>query len=235
MMDRKVTACGFLYVAPPNIDFSQPSHSAKRWQRRCFTLYDDGELSYALDDNPETVPQVKMDMKRCVRVCEADAITGHSHSILVAFQNETPNSNSNTETDGITNKHVPICYVKADSTEEIRWWQNLLQKYAKRSMYHLTAAPIRLLEDEEEQILDVITNTEDLVETCGPTIIQVNDCLSRPASVSSVRSSQELKSPMSTRDSSSMVTRVDLGNRSSLFDVHHGTPRAVKYRNKANK
>uniref|UniRef100_A0A914RJH9 Uncharacterized protein n=1 Tax=Parascaris equorum TaxID=6256 RepID=A0A914RJH9_PAREQ len=28
-MSRKVTACGFLYVAPPNIDFSQPSHSAK--------------------------------------------------------------------------------------------------------------------------------------------------------------------------------------------------------------
>lgn len=28
-MSRRVTAYGFLYVAPPNIDFSQPSHSAK--------------------------------------------------------------------------------------------------------------------------------------------------------------------------------------------------------------
>lgn len=50
-MTRKVTACGFLYVAPPNLDFSQPSHSAKRWQRRWFSLFDDGELSYALDSN----------------------------------------------------------------------------------------------------------------------------------------------------------------------------------------
>lgn len=28
-MNRKVTACGFLYVAPPNLDFSMQSHSAK--------------------------------------------------------------------------------------------------------------------------------------------------------------------------------------------------------------
>ncbi|VBB31104.1 unnamed protein product, partial [Acanthocheilonema viteae] len=115
-MSRKVTAYGFLYVAPPNIDFSQPSHSAKRWQRRCFTLYEDGELSYALDDDPETVPQVKMDMNRCVRVCEADVITGHSHSILVAFRNDSSNSGiagtcedaeKDTDAAATINQHVP--------------------------------------------------------------------------------------------------------------------------------
>lgn len=50
-MNRKVKAGGFLYVAPPNLDFSQPCHSAKRWQRRWFSLYDNGDLSYALDSN----------------------------------------------------------------------------------------------------------------------------------------------------------------------------------------
>ncbi|KIH57443.1 hypothetical protein ANCDUO_12366 [Ancylostoma duodenale] len=50
-MNRKVTACGFLYVAPPNLDFSLQSHSAKRWQRRWFTLFDSGELTWALDNN----------------------------------------------------------------------------------------------------------------------------------------------------------------------------------------
>ncbi len=30
----------------------------KRWQRRWFVLYDDGELTYSVDDHPETIPQV---------------------------------------------------------------------------------------------------------------------------------------------------------------------------------
>uniref|UniRef100_A0A1I7VMW1 PH domain-containing protein n=1 Tax=Loa loa TaxID=7209 RepID=A0A1I7VMW1_LOALO len=242
-MDRKVTAYGFLYVAPPNIDFSQPSHSAKRWQRRCFTLYEDGELSYALDDNPETLPQVKMDMNLCVRVCEADVITGHSHSILVAFRNDTSNSSiagicRDMEKDATTiNQHVPICYMKADTTEEIRWWQSLLQKYAKRSIYRMTATPARMLDDEQERILDETVDKKEMLETCGPTIIQVNDSLSRPASASSTRSNHEVQQlPTSQLDPlSNMVTRVDLGTRPSSIDAHHGTPRAVKYRNKVNK
>uniref|UniRef100_A0A915PWT7 PH domain-containing protein n=1 Tax=Setaria digitata TaxID=48799 RepID=A0A915PWT7_9BILA len=218
-MNRKVTAYGFLYVAPPNIDFSQPSHSAKRWQRRCFTLYDDGELSYALDDNPETVPQVKMDMNRCVRVCEADVITGHSHSILVAFRNDTSVAGvtatcGGTETNSTaTNQH----------------------KYAKRSICRMAAAPARIL-DNQQRILDEIADVEEMMETCGPTIIQVNDSLSRPASASSTRSNHELQLSGSLLDPlSNMITRVDLGTRSNSLDAHHGTPRAVKYRNKVNK
>lgn len=50
-MSNKVVACGFLYVAPSNLDFSQPCHYIKRWQRRWFTLYNTGTLSYALDSN----------------------------------------------------------------------------------------------------------------------------------------------------------------------------------------
>ncbi|KAL6731593.1 hypothetical protein Aduo_002439 [Ancylostoma duodenale] len=107
-MNRKVTACGFLYVAPPNLDFSLQSHSAKRWQRRWFTLFDSGELTWALDNNPDTVPQLTIDMTRCHRVCEADSITGNSHSILMAFK-----------TDGDSTQ-PSIVYVKADTTDEIR-------------------------------------------------------------------------------------------------------------------
>uniref|UniRef100_A0A1I7W8M5 PH domain-containing protein n=1 Tax=Heterorhabditis bacteriophora TaxID=37862 RepID=A0A1I7W8M5_HETBA len=54
-MNRKITACGFMYVAPPNLDFSLQSHTAKRWQRRWFTLFDSGELTYALDNNVSVV------------------------------------------------------------------------------------------------------------------------------------------------------------------------------------
>lgn len=118
-MNRKVTACGFLYVAPPNLDFSLQSHTAKRWQRRWFTLFDSGELACTLDNNvgylllyfmrrghfqPETIPQFTLDMNKCHRVCEADSITGNAHSLLLAFDGEPV-----------------VVYIKADSTEEIRW------------------------------------------------------------------------------------------------------------------
>ena len=34
-------------------------YRTKRWQRRWFVLYDDGELTYSVDDHPETIPQVE--------------------------------------------------------------------------------------------------------------------------------------------------------------------------------
>ncbi|KAL3108579.1 hypothetical protein niasHT_015501 [Heterodera trifolii] len=165
-MNRKITACGFLYVAPINLDFSQPSHEKKRWQRRWFTLYDDGELSYGLDSNSDTVPQLKMDMNKCIRVCEADAITNHAHSILIAFKNDRMDGlgdgllkkvNWPSEMESVAKtdehrQHPVVCYVKADSTDEIRWWQNLLQFYAKQNAIHLT--PTRHLQPDEYFIED---------------------------------------------------------------------------------
>ncbi|KAF1768833.1 hypothetical protein GCK72_000646 [Caenorhabditis remanei] len=116
-MNRKVTACGFLYVAPPGLDFSQQSHSAKRWQRRWFTLFDSGDLTYAIDNSMDTLPQLSIDMSLCYRVSEANAITNNAHSILLAFKKTREDQPS-------------IIYIKADTTEEIRWWQNGLSKYA---------------------------------------------------------------------------------------------------------
>ena len=52
-----MTRCGYLFVAP-DWDFSNPINRTKRWQRRWFVLYDDGELTYSVDDHPETIPQV---------------------------------------------------------------------------------------------------------------------------------------------------------------------------------
>ncbi|KHN85083.1 hypothetical protein Tcan_11870 [Toxocara canis] len=54
-----------------------------------------------------------MNMSRCTRVCEADAITGHLHSILIAFKSDDKEGDS-------CERHLPICYMKADTTEEIR-------------------------------------------------------------------------------------------------------------------
>ncbi|CAL2030802.1 unnamed protein product [Caenorhabditis brenneri] len=132
-MNRKVTACGFLYVAPPNLDFSMQSHSAKRWQRRWFTLFDSGDLTYAIDNSMDTLPQLSIDMSLCYRVCEAHAITGNAHSILLAFNKTREDQPS-------------IIYIKADTTEEIRWWQNGLSKYANSQ--NVTIRPPRRGIDE---------------------------------------------------------------------------------------
>ena len=67
-----MTRCGYLFVAP-DWDFSNPINRTKRWQRRWFVRYDDGELTYSVDDHPETIPQVTLTQilspLRELRVC----------------------------------------------------------------------------------------------------------------------------------------------------------------------
>lgn len=80
------------------------------------------------------MPQLTLDLTHCIRVSEADAITNHNHSILIAFKN---NDKSSFETsDG--QKHPVIIYVKADTTEEIRRWQGVLQHYAKQNAIQMS-------------------------------------------------------------------------------------------------
>jgi hypothetical protein len=55
---RHISRCGFLFVAP-DWDFTNPIYRTKRWQRRWFVLYDDGELTYSIDEHPETIPQAR--------------------------------------------------------------------------------------------------------------------------------------------------------------------------------
>ncbi|KJH51613.1 PH domain protein [Dictyocaulus viviparus] len=202
-MNRKVTACGFLYVAPPNLDFSLQSHSAKRWQRRWFTLFDSGELTWALDNNPDTVPQLTIDMTLCHRVCEADSITGNSHSILMAFK--TDGSDSSTQ--------PSIVYVKADTTDEIRWWQNLLNMYAKENM--IQVKPRRQNTDENHEPIAVISPEPEMTT-------ELSACSSRSSSIDRLE-----------------VERVGNGLLESRIEScaakvgTHGTPRSVKQRDRS--
>uniref|UniRef100_A0A0N4ZH29 PH domain-containing protein n=1 Tax=Parastrongyloides trichosuri TaxID=131310 RepID=A0A0N4ZH29_PARTI len=267
-MSRKVIACGFLYVAPLTLDFSIPSHSQKRWQRRYFTLSDDGELSYALDNNPETIPQVIMDMNRCIRVCEADPITGNSHSILIAFKNGNEFNLSNSKDGDINDTsiiendsptHPAVCYVKADSTEEIRWWQGMLHNFAKQNMIHCMPIPRKERNENDEEIIsDELLNET----TYEPTIIQINanDSLSEINSSCSSRSmSPDHKSENCNKNSMFKNKKINIENsyNNQLYEIPinnndnfstnsqssnttprqcdmtssiHGTPRSVKQR-----
>lgn len=79
---RKIVKCGYLFVAPPNLEsYELAGNRSKRWQRRWFVLYDDGLLTYSLDEDPETVPQAVMDMNLVEEVIDADEVTGNANAI----------------------------------------------------------------------------------------------------------------------------------------------------------
>uniref|UniRef100_A0A182PLN8 PH domain-containing protein n=1 Tax=Anopheles epiroticus TaxID=199890 RepID=A0A182PLN8_9DIPT len=83
-----------------------------RWQRRWFVLYDDGELTYSVDEHPETIPQAIIDMTKVLEVTTADSITSHPHSIAI------------TAPDRVT-------FVKGTCPEESKWWFNVLVAFPK--------------------------------------------------------------------------------------------------------
>ncbi|XP_067941851.1 putative leucine-rich repeat-containing protein DDB_G0290503 isoform X2 [Watersipora subatra] len=109
---RKISKCAYLFVSP-DLDFSNPLHRTKRWQRRFFILYDDGELTYSVDDNPGTIPQGSVDMNKCTDVFDAEERTGHEYSI------------------GITVPNQPSSYVKGTSKDEIQRWFDVLVMYPR--------------------------------------------------------------------------------------------------------
>ncbi|XP_065355450.1 protein outspread isoform X2 [Calliphora vicina] len=113
---RKVSKCGYLFVAP-DWDFSNPLYRTKRWQRRWFVLYDDGELTYSVDEHPETVPQACIDMTKVLEVATAEDVTGHTNSIAI------------TAPDRVT-------FVKGTCPEESKWWLNILVAFPKSKGRH---------------------------------------------------------------------------------------------------
>uniref|UniRef100_A0A8W7P8J3 PH domain-containing protein n=1 Tax=Anopheles coluzzii TaxID=1518534 RepID=A0A8W7P8J3_ANOCL len=88
-----------------------------RWQRRWFVLYDDGELTYSVDEHPETIPQAIIDMTKVLEVTTADNITSHPHSIAI------------TAPDRVT-------FVKGTCPEESKWWFNVLVAFPKSKGRH---------------------------------------------------------------------------------------------------
>ncbi|KAK5970864.1 PH domain-containing protein, partial [Trichostrongylus colubriformis] len=177
-----------------------------RWQRRWFTLFDSGELTWALDNNPDTVPQLTIDMTRCHRVCEADSITGNSHSILMAFKTEGDSSQPS------------IVYVKADTTDEIRWWQNMLNAYAKQNT--IQVRPRRQIADEKYEPVTVISPEPDM---------EFSACSSRCSSLD--RLEAERAAPVAAAgvaaEPKDLVTIA-----SAAVKGTHGTPRSVKQRDR---
>lgn len=106
---RKVSTCGYLFVAP-DWDFSQAVNRTRRWQRRWFVLYDDGELTYSVDEHPNTIPQAVIDMTKVVAVAHAEELTGNQFSIAIT----TPDK---------------VHFVKGTGRDDSKWWFDVLSQF----------------------------------------------------------------------------------------------------------
>ncbi|XP_067013122.2 protein outspread [Anabrus simplex] len=113
---RKVAKYGYLFVAP-GWDFSNPLNRTKRWQRRWFVLYDDGELSYSVDEHPETVPQASIDMNKVLEVADAEDVTGNAFSLAITAPDR-------------------VHFVKGTCREEYRSWSDVLSVFPRSKGRH---------------------------------------------------------------------------------------------------
>ncbi|XP_026827895.1 protein outspread isoform X2 [Ooceraea biroi] len=154
---RKISKCGYLFVAP-GWDFSNPLNRTKRWQRRWFVLYDDGELTYSVDEHPETVPQARIDMTRVLEVAAAEDVTGHPYSLAV------------TSPEGAT-------FVKGTCREETRWWTDVLQVYSRNKGRHKRNATFPGGQTTILQVTPTIRSN-----TPNPPRPRFNSCRSEPRS-----------------------------------------------------
>ncbi|XP_020282640.1 protein outspread isoform X2 [Pseudomyrmex gracilis] len=210
---RKISKCGYLFVAP-GWDFSNPLNRTKRWQRRWFVLYDDGELTYSVDEHPETVPQARIDMTRVLEVAAAEDVTGHPNSLAV------------TSPEGVT-------FVKGTCREETRWWTDVLQVYSRNKGRHKRNATFPGGQTTILQVTPTIRSN-----TPNPPRPRFNSCRSEPrsspwipeagggtsdlcSSVFSSTPSLVTTSVVTTTSSSSVLTN---GNTDSIAESRNSLP-----------
>ncbi|XP_074599731.1 uncharacterized protein LOC141854078 isoform X1 [Brevipalpus obovatus] len=120
----RISKCGYLFIAPCEWDFSLPLNRTRRWQRRWFILYENGKLTYSLDEEPDTVPQGVIDMNNVVEISDAEESTGNQFSIALKTGEKTH-------------------FIKGTSKEEKRWWFDVLSKYAKSAAIRETSSRLK--------------------------------------------------------------------------------------------
>ncbi|KAG8195561.1 hypothetical protein JTE90_002187 [Oedothorax gibbosus] len=145
---RKVSCCGYLFVAP-DWDFSLPANRNKRWQRRWFVLYDDGELAYSVDEHPETVPQAVLDMNCVLEVADAENVTGNPFALAVTCPDK-------------------VHFIKGTSKEESKKWFEVLSKFPRNTVcgkYKRNATFPCIKSTPVVKIETPVSNRRDTVDT----------------------------------------------------------------------
>ncbi|XP_034751276.1 myosin phosphatase Rho-interacting protein-like [Etheostoma cragini] len=110
MEQAKPIYAGWLCLAPEGTDFDNPMQRSRKWQRRFFILYEDGSLSFALDELPSTLPQGTVNMNLCADVTDAEPRTGQRNALCIA----TPEQE---------------IFIRGDNKEIINGWSEQLVVY----------------------------------------------------------------------------------------------------------
>lgn len=84
----------------------------QRWQRRWFVLYTDDQLTWSIDEHPDTIPQGSLDMREILEVKNAEDITENQHSLALTGKTTT--------------------FIKGVNKEDIASWTSVLSKYGNK-------------------------------------------------------------------------------------------------------
>ncbi|XP_065821096.1 protein outspread isoform X1 [Labrus bergylta] len=103
---------GWLCLAPEGTDFENPVQRSRKWQRRFFILYEDGSLSFALDELPSTLPQGTMNLNLCSEVSDAETKTGQRNALCIT----TPQQE---------------VFIRGDTKEIINGWSDQLAVFLR--------------------------------------------------------------------------------------------------------
>ncbi|XP_054463340.1 myosin phosphatase Rho-interacting protein-like [Anoplopoma fimbria] len=103
---------GWLCLAPEGTDFHNPMQRSRKWQRRFFILYEDGSLSFALDELPSTLPQGTVNLNLCTDITDAEPRTGQRNALCIV----TPEQE---------------IFIRGDNKEIINGWTEQLAVYMR--------------------------------------------------------------------------------------------------------
>ncbi|XP_042360941.1 myosin phosphatase Rho-interacting protein-like [Plectropomus leopardus] len=103
---------GWLCLAPVGTDFDNPMQRSRKWQRRFFILYEDGSLSFALDELPSTLPQGTVNMNLCTDISDAEPRTGQRNALCIVTSEQE-------------------IFIRADNKEIINGWSEQLAVYLR--------------------------------------------------------------------------------------------------------
>ncbi|KAK5855837.1 hypothetical protein PBY51_007478 [Eleginops maclovinus] len=112
MEQAKPVYGGWLCLAPEGTDFANPMQRSRKWQRRFFILYEDGSLSFALDELPSTLPQGTVNMNLCTDIADAEPRTGQRNALCIV----TP---------------AQEIFIRGDNKEIINGWSDQLAIYLR--------------------------------------------------------------------------------------------------------
>ncbi|XP_049600938.1 myosin phosphatase Rho-interacting protein-like isoform X3 [Syngnathus scovelli] len=107
----KALYAGWLCLAPEGAVFDKTPHrSRQKWQRRFFVLYEDGVVTFALDELPSTLPQGTLDMNACTAVLDAEVRTGQKNALCIVTARRQ-------------------VFVRADNKDTISGWRDQLAAF----------------------------------------------------------------------------------------------------------